>query len=84
LKDFEVIVWHGVYAPKGTPPAVLEKFGNAMRAAIKDPAFAMRMAELGAEQVPDSKLSSEGLRSWLQSEILKWGPVIRSAGVYAD
>jgi tripartite-type tricarboxylate transporter receptor subunit TctC len=84
LKDFEVIVWHGVYAPKGTPPAVLEKFGNAMRAAIKDPAFAMRMAELGAEQVPDSKLSSEGLRNWLQSEIQKWGPVIRSAGVYAD
>lgn len=84
LKDFEVIVWHGVYAPKGTPTAITEKFGAAMRAAIKDPAFAIRMADLGAEQVPDSKLTPEGLRSWLQSEILKWGPVIRSAGVYAD
>jgi tripartite-type tricarboxylate transporter receptor subunit TctC len=84
LKDFEVIVWHGVYAPKGTPAAITEKFGAAMRAAIKDPMFATRMAELGAEQVPDSKLSPEGLRTWLQSEILKWGPVIRSAGVYAD
>jgi tripartite-type tricarboxylate transporter receptor subunit TctC len=84
LKDFEVIVWHGVYGPKGTPPAILEKFGNAMRTAIKDPAFATRMADLGAEAVPDSKLTSEGLRTWLQSEILKWGPVIRSAGVYAD
>ena len=84
LKDFEVVVWHGVYAPKGTPAAVIEKFGAAMRAAIKDPAFATRMADLGAEQVPDSKLTPEGLRTWLQSEILKWGPVIRSAGVYAD
>jgi tripartite-type tricarboxylate transporter receptor subunit TctC len=84
LKDFEVVVWHGVYAPKGTPAAIIEKFGAAMRAAIKDPAFATRMADLGAEQVPDSKLTPEGLRTWLQSEILKWGPVIRSAGVYAD
>lgn len=84
LKDFEVIVWHGVYAPKGTPAAVIDKFGTAMRAAIKDPAFATRMADLGAEIVPESKQTPEGLRSWLQSEIQKWGPVIRSAGVYAD
>jgi len=84
LKDFEVIVWHGVYAPKGTPAAVVQKFGDAMRAAIKDPAFVSRMADLGAEITPDAKQSSDGLRTWLQSEINKWGPVIRAAGVYAD
>jgi tripartite-type tricarboxylate transporter receptor subunit TctC len=84
LKDFEVIVWHGVYAPKGTPAAVIEKFNAALRTALKDPAFANRMTELGAELVPDAKQTPEGLRSWLQSEIQKWGPVIRGAGVYAD
>jgi tripartite-type tricarboxylate transporter receptor subunit TctC len=84
LKGFEVIVWHGVYAPKGTPPAVIQKFGDAMRAAIKDPAFANRMIDLGAEIASESKQTPEGLRSWLQSEINKWGPVIRAAGVYAD
>ena len=84
LKDFEVIVWHGVYAPKGTPAAVIDKVGAAVRASLKDPAFVARMADLGAEIVPESKQSPEGLRSWLQSEISKWGPVIRSAGVYAD
>ena len=84
VKDFEVIVWHGIYAPKGTPAAVVDKFGSAVRAALKDPSFASRMAELGAEIVPDSKQTPEGLRTWLQSEINKWGPVIRSAGVYAD
>ncbi|WP_233254831.1 tripartite tricarboxylate transporter substrate-binding protein [Limnohabitans sp. T6-5] len=84
LKDFEVLVWHGVYAPKGTPAAVIEKVGSAIRASLKDPAFAARMADLGAEIVPESKQSPEGLRTWLQSEINKWGPVIRSAGVYAD
>jgi tripartite-type tricarboxylate transporter receptor subunit TctC len=84
LKDFEVIVWHGVYAPKGTPAAIIDKFGTAMRAAIKDPAFANRMADLGAEITAEPKQTPEGLRTWLQSEIGKWGPVIRSAGVYAD
>ena len=84
LKDFEVIVWHGIYGPKGTPSAVIEKFGSAVRTALKDPTFAARMADLGAEVVPESKQTPEGLRTWLQSEINKWGPVIRSAGVYAD
>jgi tripartite-type tricarboxylate transporter receptor subunit TctC len=84
LKDFEVIVWHGVYAPKGTPAAVIDKVGASIRASLKDPAFTARMADLGAEIVPESKQSPEGLRTWLQSEINKWGPVIRSAGVYAD
>jgi hypothetical protein len=51
---------------------------------LKDQAFVSRMADLGAEIVPDSKQTPEGLRTWLQSEIGKWGPVIRSAGVYAD
>jgi len=84
LKDFEVIVWHGVYAPKGTPQAVLDKIGNTLRSATKDPSFVAKMADLGAESVPDSKLTSDGLKSWLQTEINKWGPVIKSAGVYSD
>jgi tripartite-type tricarboxylate transporter receptor subunit TctC len=84
LKDFEVIVWHGVYAPKGTPFATLEKIGNTLRTATKDPSFVAKMADLGAESVSDTKLTSEGLKSWLQTEINKWGPVIKSAGVYSD
>ena len=84
LKDFEVIVWHGVYAPKGTPAAVIEKFNAALRTALKDPPFDNRNTDLGAEIVPDAKQTPEGLRSWLQSETQKWGPVIRAAGVYAD
>jgi tripartite-type tricarboxylate transporter receptor subunit TctC len=84
LKGFEVKVWHGIYAPKGTPRAALDKFNEALRVALKDPGFAARMTELGAEIVPDSKQTPEGLKTWLQQEIDKWGPVIRAAGVYAD
>lgn len=84
LKGFEVKVWHGVYAPKGTPPEAVAKFNQALRAALKDPAFTQKMAELGAEIVPEAKQTPAGLQIWLQSEVDKWGPIIRKAGVYAD
>ena len=84
LKGFEVMVWHGIYAPKGTPKEATEKFNLAVRAALKDPMVMARMAELGAEIVPDAKLTPDGLRTWLKQETERWGPVIRAAGVYAD
>jgi tripartite-type tricarboxylate transporter receptor subunit TctC len=84
ILGFEVMVWHGVYAPKGTPKEATEKFNAALRVALKDPMVVARMAELGAEVVPDAKLTPEGLRTWLKQETDRWGPVIRSAGVYAD
>ena len=84
LKGFEVKVWHGVYAPKGTPRAATDKFNEALRTALKDSAFGARMTELGAEIVPEAKQTPEGLKTWLQAEIDKWGTVIRAAGVYAD
>jgi tripartite-type tricarboxylate transporter receptor subunit TctC len=84
LKGFQVVVWHGIYAPKGTPQPALEKLNAAVRAALKDPTFQQRMAELGGEIVPESKQTPEGLRSWLKSEIDRYGPMIKAAGVYAD
>ena len=82
--DFEVVVWHGIYVPKGTPPEVVNKLNEALRAALKDPSVATKFADLGAQIVPESKQTSAGLRDWLKSEIDKWQPVIRKAGVYAD
>ena len=84
LKGFEVVVWHGVYAPKGTPKEATEKFNAALRTALKEPNFVARMSDLGAEVVPEAKLTPEGLRSWLALETARWGPVIKAAGVYAD
>lgn len=84
LKGFQVVVWHGVYAPKGTPQPVVAKLNAAVRAALKDPQFQARMKDLGAEVVPEAKQSPEGLRTWLAAETDRWGPVIRAAGVYAD
>ena len=84
LKDFEIVVWHGVYAPKGTPKEALDKLNTALRSALKDPEVAARYAELGAQIVPESKQTPAALQSWLKAEIDKWTPLIRKAGVYAD
>jgi tripartite-type tricarboxylate transporter receptor subunit TctC len=84
LKGFEVMVWHGIYAPKGTPSGAIDKLGEALRAALKDPTVAARLAELGGDIVPDAKQTPDGLRTWLRPEIEKWGALIRAAGQYAD
>jgi tripartite-type tricarboxylate transporter receptor subunit TctC len=76
LANFEVVVWHGMYAPKGTPKEAIDKVNGALRA--------VKLKDLGAEIVPESKQTPEGLRTWLASEIEKWGPVIRAAGQFAD
>jgi tripartite-type tricarboxylate transporter receptor subunit TctC len=84
LKGFSMVVWHGLYAPKGTPQPVVQKVNTAFRAALKDPDFQARMKELGAQIVSEDKQTPEGLRNWLKAETERWGPVIKAAGVYAD
>jgi tripartite-type tricarboxylate transporter receptor subunit TctC len=84
VKNFEVVVWHGLYAPKGTPKAALDKLNAALQIAVKDPTFKARMAELGSEPVSPARATPEGLHTRLKSEIDKWGPIIKKAGVYAD
>lgn len=84
LKDFEVVVWHGVYAPKGTPKAVVDRMNAAVRAALKDPDVVKRMDDLGAEIVPDATNTPEALQAHLKNEIDKWGPVIKAGGKFAD
>jgi tripartite-type tricarboxylate transporter receptor subunit TctC len=84
LPGFEVVVWHGVYAPKGTPKPVLDKLVAALKEGIQDPAFVQRMNDLGGQVVSQDKATPEGLRVHLKSEIDRWTPIIRKAGVYAE
>jgi tripartite-type tricarboxylate transporter receptor subunit TctC len=84
LKGFELVVWNGLFAPKGTPKPVLDRVLAALQAAVRDPAFGARLADLGAEPVPPAKVTPASLRELLGSEIDKWTPIIRKSGVYAD
>jgi tripartite-type tricarboxylate transporter receptor subunit TctC len=84
LKGFEVGVWHGLYAPKGTPKAALDKLNAALQAAAKDPDFTKRMGELGATVYPAAQMTSAAHAAQLKSQIDLWAPIIKNAGVYAD
>jgi tripartite-type tricarboxylate transporter receptor subunit TctC len=84
LKGFNVAIWHGLYAPKGTPKPVLDKINAALRQALKDPEFIKRQEALGAVIVTDKRLDPVEHKKFVESEINKWGPAIKAAGQYAD
>jgi tripartite-type tricarboxylate transporter receptor subunit TctC len=84
LPGFEVAVWHGLYAPKGTPKPVIAALSSALQHALKDPNVKQRFADLGTEPVAESRAKPEVLRAHLKAEIDKWGPIIKQAGAYAD
>ncbi|MBI4524651.1 MAG: tripartite tricarboxylate transporter substrate binding protein BugD [Deltaproteobacteria bacterium] len=84
LTNFEVSIWHGLYGPKGTPKPVIATLTKALQVALKDATVKRRFAELGTEPVAEKRATPDALRSHLKSEIEKWGPIIKKAGVYAD
>ena len=84
LKGFDVKVWHGMYAPKGTPKDVIDKLNKALNAALKDEMVKKRIAELSADLVSPDKATPEGLRKHLEAEVARWRTVITAAGVSAE
>jgi tripartite-type tricarboxylate transporter receptor subunit TctC len=84
LADFNVSVWHGIYAPKGTPAAVTERLSAALQKALADPEVAARFAELGTAPSPAGDATATALKAKLEAEIPRWKAVIDKAGVYAD
>lgn len=84
LKGFNVTIWHGMYAPKGTPKPVLDTLNAALKNALKDATFNKNMESLGAVTVTDSRLNPAEHKKFVEAEINKWGPVIKAAGQYAD
>jgi tripartite-type tricarboxylate transporter receptor subunit TctC len=84
LPNFEISIWHALYAPKATPKAVVATLTRSLQEAIKDATVKQRFADLGAEAVEQKRATPEALQAHLKAEIDKWGPIIKKAGVYAD
>ncbi|MBG9389399.1 tripartite tricarboxylate transporter substrate-binding protein [Caenimonas aquaedulcis] len=84
VKDFQVTIWHGLYAPKGTPADVQKKLNDALKVALKDPAFIKNEEGLGAVIVSDKRMEPAEHKKFVAAEIQKWSPIIKAAGVYAD
>lgn len=81
LKGFDVKTWHGMYAPKGLPPAVRDRLVAALKASVQDPVFKQKMTELGGQVVSPADASPESLKAKLTAETALWGKVIKAAGI---
>jgi tripartite-type tricarboxylate transporter receptor subunit TctC len=84
LKDFHVAVWHALYAPKGTPPAVLTRLTEALQIALQDSSVKARFNDLGTQPVPLEKATPQYVRQHLSAEIKRWEPIIKRAGVQGE
>jgi len=84
LKDFNLTIWHGMYAPKGTPPDVAKKLNDALMLALKDPDFIKGQDALGATVVTDKRMSPAGHKAFVSDQITKLKTVIDAAGQFAD
>jgi tripartite-type tricarboxylate transporter receptor subunit TctC len=84
LPGFEIEVWHGLYAPKGTPRAVVDRLVEALQNALREPSLIQRFAGLGTAPVDRSRVNPQALRKHLKAEIDRWGPILKQAGVSAD
>ncbi|MEY4561604.1 MAG: hypothetical protein RLZZ618_881 [Pseudomonadota bacterium] len=83
-EPFGVIIWHGLYAPKGTPAPWVDRFHAALKRALADPDFIRQQAALGATVVNDERTGSAGHRAFVAKETLRWAAVIRAQGRPAD
>jgi tripartite-type tricarboxylate transporter receptor subunit TctC len=76
--------WFGLFAPKGTPRAVIARLNDALVEALADPKVRMRFAELGLDIAPRAQQTPAGLAAFHKAEIEKWWPIIKDAGIRGE
>jgi tripartite-type tricarboxylate transporter receptor subunit TctC len=81
LPGFYGALWHGLWAPKGTPPDVIAKINAAVKQALADPAVIKRLADLGQEIVPVEQQNPAALAAFQQAEMDKWYPIVKAANM---
>ncbi len=84
MPDLQISIWHGLYAPKGTPAEIVDRASAALQAALRDEKVVARFAELGLAPEPAERATPAAHRAFWLAEIAKWRPVLESAGQYAD
>ena len=77
----DMTIWHGLYAPKGTPAPVLDKLNTALRAALKEPAVVEKFKAFGTSTFPESEWTREAHGKLFAAEVDKWATSLAAAGV---
>lgn len=84
LPGFELAVWHGLYAPKGTPKVVVEKIATALRQALREPALVQRYQDMSALIASQEQATPESLSSFLKMDVDRWKTTLKNAGVQPE
>ena len=84
LPGFYFSFWHAMWAPKGTPKAIIAKLNAAVMAALADPETRKRLTDLAQEIYPPEQQTPEALHAFQKAEIEKWWPIIKAAGIKAE
>jgi len=84
LPGFYGALWHGLWAPKGTPADVIAKLNAAIRQALADPSVQQKLAAVGQEIVPPERQTPQGLAAFQQAEADKWFPIVKAAGMKGE
>jgi tripartite-type tricarboxylate transporter receptor subunit TctC len=84
LPGLYIAVWHGLWAPKGTPRDIITKLNAAVRESLADPAVRKRLVELGQDIPTAEQQTPQALAAWHKAEIDKWWPIIKAAGIKAE
>ncbi|TAJ25349.1 MAG: tripartite tricarboxylate transporter substrate binding protein BugD [Reyranella sp.] len=82
--DIGITTWYGLYAPKGTPAAAIDKLASALQGALKDDNVKARFAQLSMEPVPQDQATPAFLAAKLKSEVQYWSKLLKDAGVQPE
>ncbi len=81
--DFQISIWGGIFAPKGTPKEAIDALADALAKAHDDPAVEKRLADLGGAVPPKTERVPTKFATLVKSEIDRWSPVLKAANTEA-
>ena len=84
LPGFELTVWHGLYAPKGTTKEVIDRLAQSLRDALKDQAIIERYQEMSASIATPAQANPEALQNFLKADVERWKTALKAAGVQPE
>ena len=77
----DMTIWHGLYAPKGTPAPVLDKLNAALRTALKEPSVKEKFKAFGTSTFPEAQMTRDAHGKLFAEEVDKWAKSLAAAGV---
>ncbi|MEI7428453.1 MAG: tripartite tricarboxylate transporter substrate-binding protein [Betaproteobacteria bacterium] len=84
LPGFELTVWHGLYAPKGTPKEVVDRLAVSLRDTLKDPVIIERYQDMSASIATPAQATPEALQNFLKADVERWKTALKAAGIQAE